>query len=110
MQRLLCDLLSLPFQDTKNPAGKCPLVLSGKFHHPAIIFHSFIKFSSLIHFGLCQNNTGTVRDLRNILGQLRAGIFSKTAVADLNHTTICKEWHGLRQINDLLRIDVLSLK
>ena len=104
------NILSLFFQARQHPARNQFFRLGGEFHYFSGVLHCLVHPGTLVHFLLHKHEIGACSGLCQILRQFIAGIFEKTAVLDKNDSALRKKRKGLRKINNLLRVDVLSLE
>ena len=102
------DLFSFFFHAGEDPAHKAPLVLAAKFYNAAHTFHSLIELAPLVHFLFHEDHTGGVRHGLYVVRQLGAGVFEKAGIFQKDQPLICKEGHGLRLVDDCLRVHIFS--
>ena len=104
------NILSLFFQARQHPARNQFFRLGGEFHYFSGVLDCLVHLGTLVHFLLHKHEIGACSGLCQILRKFIAGIFEKTAVLDKNDSALRKKRKGLRKINNLLRVDVLSLE
>ena len=110
LQPGLRDHLAFLLHPSQDPALQRGFILFAEFHRAAGLLHRFEQAAPFVRLGFVEKKEGGGRRGLQIVRQRVPALFEPAAVLNEDDSALREKRHGLRQVNNLGRIDILSLE